>query len=213
MLYSLYTSEGIVFAADSRITRSGSAAHERSRPKVLRVGRVGPSTGLIGYYGLAQVKGRPMADWLASLIASWPGSRNPEDFADLLVECLNRDALPSERKEISGSHFGAFRGSAGRVEPLFFHVVNTHGFDVTTGLHTDPGARCRDALLVPKRRHARLRPDYGVPRDCAGSCRSPKGLSSANHLGWMEPHRARARGHYISTCARVPLWKAPNDRG
>jgi hypothetical protein len=39
MLYGLYPREGIVFVADSRIIRGGSA--EPPQPKVLRVRRVG----------------------------------------------------------------------------------------------------------------------------------------------------------------------------
>jgi hypothetical protein len=150
MLYSLYTSEGIVFAADSRIVLRGKTDERgKPRPKVIRVRRCGLSTGLIGYYGLAQVKGKPMSDWLLSLIASWPGSHEPEDFADLVVESLNREAWARERREVSGFHFGAFRRRASHVEPVFFHIVNTTGFDTTTGLHTDPVDRwqCEEQLM------------------------------------------------------------------
>jgi hypothetical protein len=139
MLYSLYPREGIVFVADSRIIRPGAAKAEPPQPKVLRVRRVGVRTGLIGYYGLAQVRGQPMSKWLTTLIGQWPGSSDPQDFADLVVEGLNRDARAYERKQVSGFHFGAFRRSGGRVEPVFYHIVNTHGFDETTGLHEDPG--------------------------------------------------------------------------
>jgi hypothetical protein len=139
MLYSLYPREGIVFVADSRIIRAGAAQAEPPQPKVVRVRRVGVTTGLIGYYGLAQVRGQPMSKWLATLIGQWPGSHDPRDFAELVVDRLNRDPWARERKHASGLHFGAFRRSEGRIEPVFFHIVNTHGFDETTGLHTDPG--------------------------------------------------------------------------
>jgi hypothetical protein len=138
MLYSLYPREGIVFVADSRIIRPGAARPEPPQPKVLRVRRVGVTTGLIGYYGLAEVRGQPMSKWLTTLIGQWPGSTDPKKFADLVVDGLNRDARPRERKQVSGLHFGAFRHSEGRIEPVFFHIINTHGFDETTGQHKDP---------------------------------------------------------------------------
>jgi hypothetical protein len=149
MLYSLYAAEGIIFASDSRIIRLGAKQAEPPQQKVRRVYKVGLSTGLIGYYGLAQVKGEAMSSWLATLIGRWPGSREPERFADLVVDRLNRDAWARERKHVSGLHFGAFRKNGDRVEPVFFHIVNTHGFDDTTGLHTDPGDewRCEEQLM------------------------------------------------------------------
>lgn len=149
MLYSLYSSEGIIFAADSRITRPGSRGQEPPQHKVIRVSRVGVANGLIGYYGLAQIKGVPMATWLSSLIASWSGSREPEDFADFLVDRLNNEAWARERSHVSGFHFGAFRRANGHFAPMFFHIINTHGFDQMTGLHTDPGDRwrCEDHLM------------------------------------------------------------------
>lgn len=126
MLYSLFTSKGIVFAADSRIVLRGKTDERgKPRPKVIRVRRCGMSTGLIGYYGLAQVKGKPMSDWLSSLIASWRGSHEPEDFADLVVENLNRDAWTRERREVSGFHFGAFRRRASHVEPVCSSTSST----------------------------------------------------------------------------------------
>lgn len=149
MLYSLYSAQGITFAADSRITRPGSDRPDPPQRKVLRVRRVGVSTGLVGYYGLAQVSGRPMASWLSTLIARWAGSREPEDFADLVVEGLNRDASARERRVVSGLHFGAFRRAEGRVEPVFFHIWNTTDFDQTTGTHLNPidEWRCQEQLM------------------------------------------------------------------
>ena len=149
MLYSLYPREGIVFAADSRIIRPGVDRAEPPQPKILRVRRAGVTTGLIGYYGLAEVDGQTMSSWLSTLIGRWPGSHDPEKFADVVVEGLNRDAKARERRLVSGLHFGAFRRSGARTEPVFFHIVNTHGFDETTGLHTNPGDRwrCEEQLM------------------------------------------------------------------
>ena len=122
MLYSLYPREGIVFAADSRIIRPGTGRAEPPQPKILRVRRAGVSTGLIGYYGLAEVDGQRMSAWLSTLIGRWPGSHDPEVFAALVVQGLNRDTKPRERRVVSGLHFGAFRRTGGRTEPVFFHI-------------------------------------------------------------------------------------------
>jgi hypothetical protein len=138
MLYSMYAREGIIFAADSRITAHGSGERLPAQQKVVRVRRVGVSSGLIGFYGLAQARGQPMSAWLAALIGNWSGSRDPVEFAELVVERLNRETWARERKQVSGFHFGAFQKAASRVEPVFFHIVNTEGFDNTSGLHTDP---------------------------------------------------------------------------
>jgi len=174
MLYSLYPAEGIIFAADSRITRAGATSADPSQRKVLKVSRVGPTKGLIGYYGLAQVNGQPMASWLSHLIARWPGSRDPEDFANAVVDGLNRETRARERREVSGLHFGAFRRTQGRTEPVFFHIVNTTGFE--GGVHTNPTDewRCEEQLMgrdapdtgwaAPKiRQHLRERQSVGMP--------------------------------------------------
>lgn len=50
-----------------------------------------------------------MSTWLATLIGQWPGSHDPRDFAELVVDRLNRDPWARERKHVSGLHFGAFR--------------------------------------------------------------------------------------------------------
>ncbi|MGO9964936.1 MAG: hypothetical protein ACLPUG_16110 [Acidimicrobiales bacterium] len=139
MLYSFYSSEGLIWAADSRITRTGQTRPEPSQEKVCRVPAVGVARGLIGYYGLAEVGHSSMAAWLAQMIRHWPGSHSPDDFANYVVDGLARETTPPQRKEVSGLHFGAFRSSEGRVEPVFFHIRNTYDFDGEKGVHFNIG--------------------------------------------------------------------------
>lgn len=139
MLYSFYSSEGLIFAADSRITRAGQTKSEPSQQKIRRVPKVGVAQGLIGYYGLAEVGRGSMSAWLSEMINRWPGSHSPEDFADYVVGGLTRDTTPQQKKVVSGLHFGAFRSIDGRVEPLFFHIRNTYDFDEQKGVHHNLG--------------------------------------------------------------------------
>ena len=139
ILYSLYTSEGIVFAADSQITRSGQSRREPRQTKVRRIPRVGIGQGFLGFYGLAEVGGQPMATWLKACVNGWPGSHEPEEFAAYLVARLARETRVAEKKVVSGMHLGAFRSQHGRTEPVFIHIRNTYGFYEQTGEHSQIG--------------------------------------------------------------------------
>jgi hypothetical protein len=140
ILYSLYTSEGIVFAADSQITRSRQSKRERPQKKIRRIPRIGVGQGLLGYYGLAQVAGLPMSTWIQERMNHWAGSHEPEEFAAYMVAALAHETRTREKRVVSGMHFGAFRSREGRVEPVFIHVRNTYAFDERTGEHTQVGA-------------------------------------------------------------------------
>jgi hypothetical protein len=175
ILYSFYTAEGIVFAADSRITTTTGQALPEQR-KVLRVPRTGVTTALIGYYGLAQVQGQSMTSWLRNRIAAWQGSHDPADFATVVADGLTRDARGPERSEVSGLHLGAFRSSNGHVEPVFYHIRNTRHFNPNTGAHFglignwvfDEQLMARDAIIQNWQaghiqNHLRTQARTGVP--------------------------------------------------
>jgi hypothetical protein len=49
MLYSFYSAEGIVYAADSRITRRGAGGPLPAQRKVLPIPGLGESSGVIGF--------------------------------------------------------------------------------------------------------------------------------------------------------------------
>jgi hypothetical protein len=140
MLYSLYTSKGIVFAEDSRITRPGQTKPEPSQQKLHEVPRIGSSSGLLGYYGLAQVRGKPMSDWLAQTLNDWTGCQGdkPEEFALYLTERMEQsNRTAAEKRELSGFHFGAFWIHDGQADPIFFQITNAHAFNPSTGTYSD----------------------------------------------------------------------------
>lgn len=176
MLYSLFSREGLVWAADSRITRPGSKRAEPSQRKVLRVSRVGVTDGLIGYYGLAEAGRRPMSSWLASFISAWPGSRAPEDFAVAVASGLQAVTTPAERRAVSGLHLGAFRRTIDRrVEPVFFHIRNTYDYDLSTGRHINVGPFWQEEQLMG-RDVAALRWDPRHVRTHLGAYQREQGL-------------------------------------
>jgi hypothetical protein len=126
MLYSLYTAEGIVFAADSRITAQGVGQPLPPQRKVLPVPQLGFAGGVIGFFGLAQVAGQPMTDWLQRVISDWPGAADAGDFARHLAGRLAADAhaRARETRRMSGFHIGTFERHEGRVVPTFLFVRN-----------------------------------------------------------------------------------------
>jgi hypothetical protein len=134
--YSMYTDAGIVFAADSNITRmyGGKTVVVRRDDKVLTVPRVGVhrNGGVIGYYGLAQVGGTPMTAWLRNAISKWPGSRSAADFTEHLRLSLSASLRPDERKTTSGFHIGAYEQRNRFVVPVFWHLWNYRSINVQT---------------------------------------------------------------------------------
>lgn len=124
MLYSLYTAEGIAYAADSRVVRPPSERQPRQR-KVLTVPRLGVAdeSGVIGWFGLAEVRRRPMDQWLRAVIDHWPGSADVGKFASHLIERL-RERTAREELDVSGFHIGAFEERDGVVVPVFYFVRN-----------------------------------------------------------------------------------------
>jgi hypothetical protein len=58
-----------------------AARAQGHRPKVFRIPRMGIGrAGVVGHWGLAQVRTQPMSAWLPGLAAAWPGG-SVEDFA------------------------------------------------------------------------------------------------------------------------------------
>ena len=148
VLYSLYTREGIVFAADSMLTRRlGRLTYYASSrdPKVFRIPKLGDHSAgsIVGYYGLAQVSGKPMADFLRPLIAAWGGSGRINDFADHLVDSLRRTARAHELRNVVGFHLGGFeRRDVYRV-PIFIYIRNAEADENTGVYHEFPNWELR----------------------------------------------------------------------
>lgn len=128
MLYSFYAAEGIVFAADSRITHRGGKQPLDAQHKVLLLPGFGESNGVIGFFGLAQVGGRPMSNWLQDLISRDRSARDADSFARHMSERIERSATNAELKEVSGFHIGTFERRDGQVVPTFTFLRNAADF-------------------------------------------------------------------------------------
>ena len=131
ILYSLYTPGGIVFSADTIITRQPRGQRREfvaSRdPKVIRIPRLGEHRqgAVIGYYGLAQVGDRGMPEFLRESVRDWPGSRTLDEFAAYLVERFQREARAIHlRTQIFGFHLGGFERFEGYLCPAFYYIRN-----------------------------------------------------------------------------------------
>jgi hypothetical protein len=141
MLVSLFSAEGIVFAADRQIvgvTSEGQTSRHRHghRPKVMRVHGLGVGrNGVVGYWGLAQVSGRPMAEWLAEQANGWLGSRTVEEFARHLQVTLPHCTTKRERSVESGFHIAGFEAREGLKVPVCWVVRNRSEHDGRSGLY------------------------------------------------------------------------------
>ena len=128
MLYSFYAAEGIVYAADSRITHRGGKRPLDAQRKVLPLHGFGVSNGVLGFFGLAQVRGRPMSQWLQDVISQYRSAPDADSFARHLSACLEGSATKAELKEVSGFHIGTFERRAGLVVPTFTFLRNAADF-------------------------------------------------------------------------------------
>lgn len=129
---TLYTSRGIVFAADSSITSGRKRLPQQE--KFLRTKRLGVSGGVVGYFGLACVGHEPMDRWLRTLLDAWPGSPRASDLGEYLRDELNAHVPRAHREKVaSGFHIGTFEQRDGVVVPVFQYVWNYDRLDVQTG--------------------------------------------------------------------------------
>ena len=156
MLYSFYTAEGIVYAADSRITHRGAHAPLAAQTKVLPIPGLGESSGVIGYFGLAQVGGEPMDGWLRDVIAKYPAARDADSFARYLVVRVEGEATPAELAEVSGFHLGTFEQRDGHVVPTFTFIRNAHDFD--NGSYSNVGRFIMEEQLLGRDLHRQAIP-------------------------------------------------------
>lgn len=142
LLVTLYTSRGIVFAADSSITREGHSGRERvpKQEKFLRTKRLGISGGVVGYFGLACVGDEPMDRWLRALLDAWPGSPRASDLGEHLRDELNAHVPRAHREKLaSGFHIGTFEKRDGVAVPVFQYVWNYDDLDVQSGEYSGFG--------------------------------------------------------------------------
>jgi len=128
MLYSFYSAAGIVYAADSRITQRVGTAPLPQQRKVLRLPGFGEANGVIGFFGLAQVGGRPMDEWLSEVIENYKAFRDADSFARYLAVQIEGSATPAELAEVSGFHIGTFERRGSYIVPTFTFLRNASSF-------------------------------------------------------------------------------------
>jgi hypothetical protein len=128
----------IVFGADRCISAGGK--YHGSRKKLFEMGRL---KGAIGYFGLAEVRCRPMADWLVSHLRQ---DRSPSlaSFSNNLAERLNIDVSSQHRcSERSGFHVAGFTQER---RPEFWFVRNiSDGGQITGSYEAREDFQGRDA--------------------------------------------------------------------
>ena len=106
----------IIFAADGRITRNGQASG--------RAQKILPLTNLpaaIGYFGLAEVRGEPMFQWLHNWAAGFRPSTLGECAYGLAKQLNSSIPAAIRKKYISGFHIAGFADSG---NPEFWFVRN-----------------------------------------------------------------------------------------
>lgn len=136
ILFSVFTDAGIIFAADTQITRPGQRTQQQPpQIKVHRVPGLGvhPQGGLIGFHGLAEVGSRQtkMADWLSARIANLPATPSAHPFAQGIAQELNMAGTltPEQAQVPTGFHVGAFETRGKVTVPAFYYVWNYERVD------------------------------------------------------------------------------------
>ena len=131
ILFSVYTDDGIIFAADSQITMPGArTTRQPPQEKILPVPGLGTHShgGLIGFHGVAEVGPRltPMMAWLNGQVANLQPTPTARPFAEALAAALNADStLTAEQRKVpTGLHIGAFEERGGVSVPVFYYVWN-----------------------------------------------------------------------------------------
>src|SRR5260370_17452384 len=114
ILYSLYTAEGMVWAADRMLLQPGAQGgftiHSVVHPKIFRVPGLGDHNqgGLVGYFGQAYVGNRLMADWLPARAAQFGGHADVGAFARYVVRRFPVSGASHQPHTPLGSLFSAF---------------------------------------------------------------------------------------------------------
>jgi len=178
VLYSFFSSEGVVFAADRMLTKrlpSGKTAfHSLAESKLFKVPNVsyGKGNGLLGYFGCAEVGGQSMARWLSGFCRKWAGG-TPAHFGAELARAVTGEQTPLQRREILGFHLAAFERVGGYTVPGFWFIrngeINAAGryARLPGGFRVDEQLRQRDLSAVQpsalRDRLRRIQRVHGMP--------------------------------------------------
>jgi hypothetical protein len=134
----------IVFAADRRVTRNGQYAG--TQKKVFEIPYL--NAGL-GYFGLAAVAERPMAEWLRNYLRRETKATSLAGFSTRLAEHLNSDVPRRDRTRFpSGFHIAGF-DTTGRAEFWFVRNIRDDGICVGNYTAREDFQRRDAASLAP----------------------------------------------------------------
>ena len=153
----------IVFGADRRISAGGK--YHGSKKKLFEI----PSlNAAIGYFGLAEVGGSPMANWLVSHLRQ-DRSTSLASFSSNLVARLN-NAVPAyhRQSELSGFHISGFTPER-RAEFWFVRNISDTG-QPTGSYEAREDFQGRDARMLQPG-HAQIYRNGDLLRTCfCGAC-------------------------------------------
>ena len=79
---------------------------------------------MIGFFGLAQVGGRPMDEWLRDVIENYKAFRDADSFARYLAVQIESSATSAELSEVPGFHIGTFENRGSQIVPTFTFLRN-----------------------------------------------------------------------------------------
>jgi len=135
---------------------------DSTEPKVFRVPGLGdhPHGGLIGYFGNAFVRTRPMAVWLQDAITQFPASPDTSTFPPFLLQRLQADARATQLRSVQGFHIGAFERRAGHRVPVFWFLRNSEISEATGQYQQLPGWAFRFEEQLLARDYATLAPRH-----------------------------------------------------
>ena len=130
ILLSLYTKDGIVFAADRNLTLSEAGVQvvvEGYKTKVL----MWPNhRAIVGFVGLAELEHLEMDEWLRIFIAETRNFTTLTDVANLLIQRLNeaysRLHVPTPKPPLI-IHLGGFEAISNVQTPMLHVVTNVPG--------------------------------------------------------------------------------------
>jgi hypothetical protein len=113
----------IIFAADRRITHK-TGRYGGTHKKIFELQWLNSA---VGYFGLAEVPGKPMQEWVRTFIHRNTRCQTMHEFAEQLASGLNA-AVPDKwkRSERSGFHLAGFAAS-GRPEFWFVRNIDDDG--------------------------------------------------------------------------------------
>lgn len=130
ILFTDITRFGIVFAADSLLTRKGKP--DSRRRKILEVPYL---QAVIGYFGLAQVRTKYMDDWLRKFINDNHDAVSLEEFAHRLGAQLDTDMPRTISDRRLGMHIAGYMTQDDVTIPSFWFVRNIQHLDTAGRYH------------------------------------------------------------------------------